>query len=327
MTVAPALVISLDFELHWGVYDLWSVAEYRANLLGARTAVPAMLALFAEHGIHATWATVGGLCCEDRRELLEVAPPRLGPCLARAGVGEDERDDPFHFAPSLVRRIADTPHQEVGTHTFSHYCCLEAGGSPADFRDDLQAAVQVMLRRLGTRPRSIVFPRNQGHAACLAVCREFGLVAYRGNPRGWLHAARPRHAESPVRRAVRLADAYLPLAGTMAYRPVDLPDAPVANVPASRYLRPWSPRLRPLERLRRHRITADLEHAARHGLTYHLWWHPHDFGAHLAENLALLRHLLRRFIFLRETYGMESLTMAEAAARLVAAMPAVSAAS
>ena len=130
-----------------------------------------------------------------------------------------------------------------------------------------------------------------------------------------------------MRRAVRLADAYLPLAGPMAYRPVNVPDAPVANVPASRYLRPWSPRLRPLERLRLHRITADLEHAARHGLTFHLWWHPHDFGVHLAENLALLRGILRCFIGLRETHGMESLTMAEAAARLVAAIPAIAAAS
>lgn len=39
-------VISLDFELHWGVRDHRSVDEYRPNLLGVRQALPAMLELF-----------------------------------------------------------------------------------------------------------------------------------------------------------------------------------------------------------------------------------------------------------------------------------------
>jgi hypothetical protein len=39
MSLQGALVISLDFELHWGVRDKRSVASYRENLLGARRAV------------------------------------------------------------------------------------------------------------------------------------------------------------------------------------------------------------------------------------------------------------------------------------------------
>jgi hypothetical protein len=71
-----ALVISLDFELHWGVRDKRSVADYRENLLGARRAVPAMLALFAEFGVRATWAIVGLLFAVSRREMLERLPAR-----------------------------------------------------------------------------------------------------------------------------------------------------------------------------------------------------------------------------------------------------------
>src|SRR5262245_13071649 len=57
-----ALVISLDFELHWGVRDKRPVdGSYRENLLGAREAIPRMLDLFEEFGIAATWATVGFL--------------------------------------------------------------------------------------------------------------------------------------------------------------------------------------------------------------------------------------------------------------------------
>ena len=31
-------VISLDFEIHWGVRDQWELPAYQENLLGVRTA-------------------------------------------------------------------------------------------------------------------------------------------------------------------------------------------------------------------------------------------------------------------------------------------------
>ena len=76
MTPFPSgsLVISLDFELNWGVRDSRPGGDYRANLLGVRQAVPALLDLFARYGIHATWATVGLLFCRSREEMLEAAP-------------------------------------------------------------------------------------------------------------------------------------------------------------------------------------------------------------------------------------------------------------
>ena len=64
------LVISLDFELHWGVRDLTPVdGPYRGNLLGAREAVPRMLELFERFEFGATWATVGFLFASTRDEL------------------------------------------------------------------------------------------------------------------------------------------------------------------------------------------------------------------------------------------------------------------
>jgi hypothetical protein len=59
------LVISLDFELYWGVRDVFALEEYASNLLGVRKVVPAVLQLFDQYGIHATWATVGFLFSED----------------------------------------------------------------------------------------------------------------------------------------------------------------------------------------------------------------------------------------------------------------------
>ena len=71
-------VTSLDFELHWGVRDLYSVEEYKANLLGGREAIPQLLEIFSEHGIHATFATVGFLFARDRTEL-QMSLPTIVP--------------------------------------------------------------------------------------------------------------------------------------------------------------------------------------------------------------------------------------------------------
>ena len=131
-----ALVISLDFELFWGVRDKRTLAGYGRNILGSREVIPALLDLFSARKIGATWATVGFLFCADKEELL-ASLPRLQPIysdvkLSPYGdlkmVGPDERRDPYHFGQSLVRRINAYEGQEIATHTFSHFYCLEEGG-------------------------------------------------------------------------------------------------------------------------------------------------------------------------------------------------------
>ena len=95
-------VISLDFELLWGVRDHADRDSYGGNVLGARDAVPKMLELFAEKGIRATWATVGFLFCESKEELLasfpselpEYSNPRLSNFSYIDEIGNDERSDP-----------------------------------------------------------------------------------------------------------------------------------------------------------------------------------------------------------------------------------------
>jgi peptidoglycan/xylan/chitin deacetylase (PgdA/CDA1 family) len=324
---AGAFVISLDFEQHWGMRDVVTIDRSRAALLGARTAIPQLLALFREFDVRTTWATVGFLFFESRRDMMAALParrpsytaPRLSPYADLAAVGDSESDDPLHLAPSLIRRIADTSGQEIATHTFSHYYCCEPGQTVDEFRADLEAACHVARRTIGRAPESIVFPRNQMTPAHLDVCRDVGLVAYRGNPDHWAYRAGRRHvAQSPLRRAVRLADAYVPLTG-MHSAAADGVGTPPVDVPASRYLRPWSRALRALEPLRLRRITAELEDAAGRGGLFHLWWHPHDFGIHLRENLGFLRRVLACFARVRERAGMESLTMSDVARRRIGA--------
>ncbi|HET9816927.1 MAG TPA: hypothetical protein VFQ33_14305, partial [Xanthobacteraceae bacterium] len=131
-----ALVISLDFELLWGVRDNRTIADYGANILGVRQVVPALLDLFAERNIACTWATVG-LLFFDTNAAMRAALPARKPRYTDARlcsynyldeVGADEERDPYYYGLSLIKRILDHPAQEIGTHTFSHFYCLEEGG-------------------------------------------------------------------------------------------------------------------------------------------------------------------------------------------------------
>ena len=83
----------------------------------------------------------------------------------------------------------------------------------------------------------------------------------------------------------------------------------MVDLPASRFLRPVG-RNAALERLRLWRITTAMETAARRRTLFHLWWHPHNFGVDLQDNLAFLRDILDHFRTLQNRYGMRSMTMA-----------------
>lgn len=72
--MSGAFVISLDFELLWGVRDHADRQSYGQSVLGGRQAIPRMLELFAKNGIRATWATVGFAFCETRDELMASLP-------------------------------------------------------------------------------------------------------------------------------------------------------------------------------------------------------------------------------------------------------------
>ena len=108
---------------------------------------------------------------------------------------------------------------------------------------------------------------------------------------------------------LRLLDSYLPLAGSHTY-PRPSPDT-LLNIPSSRFLRPYTPRLKRLDSLRLHRITSAMSQAAQKGEVFHLWWHPHNFGQYLDENMLLLEHILQAFTRLRDQYGMQSCAMCE----------------
>lgn len=317
---AGSFVISLDCELFWGVRDKRRLDDYRENLLGDRKVIPRLLDLFDEFDIHATWAFVGFLFYSDRQSLIAGLPDRLPQYVNRhffpydeiAEIGEDEPHDPFHFGGSLIREVLLHPGQEIASHTFSHFYCLEDGQTLEDFRADLEANCRA-ARNYGVELRSLVFPRNQVNPDYLEVCYDLGIRAYRGNTSSWLYRAMNEDMETGVRRALRYADAFVNLSGNRIVRPdVEGPAVPV-DVPASRFLYPqygWSA---PFDSMRIRRIAREMEAAATHGCCYHIWWHPHNFGVNQEANLAILRRILEEYQSLHDEYGFAPLSMGEVA--------------
>lgn len=316
------LVVSLDFELFWGVRDIIAVEDYRDRLLGTHRVVPLLLDLFRDYGIHATWAIVGFLFFESQKELVNHLPnrkpayadQRLSPYPYISNMDGDGRNDLYHFAPSLVQRIQAMPGQELATQTFSHYYCLEDGQTGEDFKEDLEFAIQ-QAEKVGCRIRSLIFPRNQFNPEYLPICKELGITACRANEAAWYYQGKKRRDYNYLpSRAFRLMDSYLNLSGDNCYPLPSYGDFPI-SLPSSRYLRPYSSRLHFLDPLRQKRITTAMTKAARANQIYHLWWHPEDVAININENLDFMKILLDHFNELKSKYGMQSLNMEEVTSR------------
>lgn len=206
--------VSLDFELFWGVRDQRTLSEYGRNIFCVRAVVPYLLDAFSAYGVRCTWATVGLLFFDRKDELMVFIPTTkpaytnaaLSPYPAIGGIGDTEREDPYHYALPLIRSIATYPGQGIGTHTFCHYHCLEDGQTVDAFCADLTAA-RAAADRLGLTLRSLVFPRNQFNpstfksaarpASCpTAATRNPGAT---GRPRG----RKPGPTRVPARRHLR----------------------------------------------------------------------------------------------------------------------------
>lgn len=315
----PFFTISLDFELFWGVFDVKKISQYANNILGGRAAIPLMLSLFREYNIHATWATVGMASFQNKKQLLQYIPEitpqypntKMDPYLHLKFVGETEDDDPYHFGYSLLCEIMAVQGMEIGSHSFSHFYCMEQD-NPEAFRQDLRASVDA-LGRLGILPSSMVFCRNQYTDVDLKTCREIGFDCFRGNEKNFFYKS--RRTEQPLTiRAARLIDSYVNLSGNHVCNPFETRIQGLINIPSSRFLRPWVNKTY-LQELFLKRILLAMTDSAMRGIGFHLWWHPHNFGQNLNQNISTLQTILDHYRKLNEDYGMESLNMKEVSAR------------
>ena len=312
-----SFVISLDFELFWGVQDNKSIEKYYDNLYGVHSAVPRILEEFSKHKIHATWATVGFLFSNSIDELISCLPDimpgyintQLSPYRHLSSIKSDNKDNSIYFAKELVKEISNSRNQEIGSHTFSHYYCNEKGQNIGEFSSDLQAFIN-SSKDINLNVCSLVFPRNQVNVDYLTTCSEFGITSYRGNQDTWLYKNN-NHNDSLFKRLYRLTDSFINLSGYNTYLLNEPFDSMPLNIPASQFLRPHSNYLKYLDYFKLRRIKKSMTYAAKTGRIYHLWWHPHNFGINLNDNMSFLIKVLEHYLFLKNKYEMQSLNMNE----------------
>ena len=56
-----------------------------------------------------------------------------------------------------------------------------------------------------------------------------------------------------------------------------------------------------------------MTYAAKNNELFHLWWHPHNFGKDIFNNISFLNKILEHYNTLQFKYGMKSFNMKEVA--------------
>lgn len=314
-----SLVISLDFEMMWGIIDVFSKEGYgQTNVRQVPEVINRMIALFEKYGVHATFATVGMIMYPNRKEL-EKDLPDVHPSYADTKMSPYENDyisqikleeENLFFCPDIVKEICSRKGFELGSHTYCHYYCWAPGQTAEQFDVDVQKSVEVSKGYV-SEIKTIIFPRNQVSDEHLKICGRRGLQVYRGNAIKFF--SEPRNRFDSIRnRICRLLDTYVNVGGhtTVPYSQLEYKEG-MLNVRASRMLRPYIPKLSIFESLRLRRIRKEMIHAAQKGEMYHLWWHPHNFGTNMNENFNFLEKILETYKYCHERYGMQSYTMSE----------------
>lgn len=308
--------ISLDFELFWGVRDKKTQQDYKENILGARAVIPKLLEIFLQHNIHATWATVGFLFAKNKEELRTYIPEklpgyrssRLSPYKHIDSIGENEEVDPFHYANSLICQISNYPGQEIGSHTMSHFYCLEEGQNISDFETDIKNSI-LLAQKNNIQLKSFIFPRNQLNPEYISICKKYNIESYRGNEKSFIYKENNEANTSLLIKILRFTDTYFNLTGYNTFT-INANRIPI-NIKSSKFFRPYNKKLKILEPLKIRRIKKAMTYAAKNKRIFHLWWHPHNFGISIENNIDNLLAILRQYQILNKQYGMISQNMSE----------------
>jgi len=310
--------ISLDFELNWGVFEKNIAFDKPYYFHNTRKVIPKLLALFEKYDVNVTWASVGMLFLQNKEEWLSHQPKHL-PEYTNQNVSSyawytshfsKPELEKLLFAPDLVKKITETKGQELGTHTYSHYYCLEQGQTVDDFNTDLSIAKK-LAADININLRSLVFPRNQLNHEYLKVCWDHGITSVRSNPEVWYWKS--DNKSTLAKKIFRTGDAYGIVPGETFYgadKIIKTPGLPI-QIPASRFLRPYNDKYKILNKLRLSHIINEMTKAAEKKKFYHLWWHPHNFGFFPEESYADLEVILKHYAFLKNKFNMNSFTMSE----------------
>ncbi|MDM8255593.1 polysaccharide deacetylase family protein [Phocaeicola barnesiae] len=313
------LIISLDFELFWGLsgWNKNQLLAYKAHIEGAIDALTKIIEIFKKYEIKCTIGFVGGINSKSLDDFLEAAPSQhptyknellssygLLLKLVRTGI----IDNRLLFRPDIIKLLQENPLIELASHTFSHYYALEDGQNIEQFEADITTARKESMKA-NIELKTIIFPRNQISKPYQEICSKHGFTHIRGNEESLLYKSETTPSKYDYKRILRLLDCYINITGHHTY--ITPKAGTLIDVTASRFLRPYNKMLRFLEPLKIKRIKDDIKYAAKNGEIYHIWWHPHNFGVNTDKNIEQLELICKFYKEMQNKYGIESKFISE----------------
>jgi hypothetical protein len=284
----PTVVISLDLELSWGIFDLGfddhvvKMARWTRDI-GA----PRLLNHLTGNGLSATWAVVGAIMrpsLPDVSDLPEVSYPHFSkPWFSYISKEANEFTHPEWFGARLVEMIRTAkPEQEIGFHSFSHvpfgWPGMTRERAVAEYRLCAQTA-----RELGIRTTSFVFPRNS--VAYLPELRDAGFASFRD-----VDELSLRFASKKLTSLGMIWADFVGLSPRMVEPSLK---EGIVSIPGSlliRYAAGWRKYIPDSSRLRR--LRKGLERVRRNGGVFHVWFHPENLYAERPR----LENVVARFL-------------------------------
>lgn len=306
--------ISLDFELLWGLAG-WTekqIEDYSPRVKNSVEALKKILEVLSNHDIKVTIGYVGAMKFSNSDDLISFAgdfrPNYQNPIFSSYNSILpliDKYDKKLFFCSDFLNELAKDSQIELASHTFSHFYCLENGVMKRDFEKDLK-----LMNKLDNDLKTIIFPRNQISVEMLELCSKYGFTHFRGKLNHFLYDSAKTSNRYSIKGALRLIDTYIPYSGNQNFKGINAYGG-LLSVPESSFLRPYSPILSFFDKFKVEKIKKMMSNAAKYGCSYHLWWHPHNFGLNMKENLFVLSSICEHYTFLNKKYGMESKFISE----------------
>lgn len=310
MNKSSSFVLSIDFELFWGLIDIKKINEYSENIKKVNEVIPMILKLLNKYQISCTWATVGSIMLNNYDDWISfIKKNSSGHYFLnnKNKLDKIKENQVLFFNPNLIKQILNEEGQEIGSHTFSHIILNEKKNNLHEFEDDLILNLKI-TKEQKIDLKSIVFPQNIFNKELLNIVEKHGIKSFRGNKKSFLYKNGDRISFGNFGRFLRFLDSSISISGNNIF--ISEINNKLIDIKASMFLRNYqSLKKFNLINLHLERIQKQMYLAATSNKNFHLWFHPHNFGLNPSENIFLLTKIFEYFNILNKGYGMISKNM------------------
>lgn len=308
--MAGRFLISLDLELLWGLagWNQEQIAKYIPNVENSINVLTKILEILKEYNVKVTIGYVGAMRFSSKDDFLQFVSFKkpvydYEPYSSYNSIVpliDTVYNKDLFFCPNVISSLEKNELVELASHTYSHFYCLEDGVTIENFKVDLAS-----MKKLDPKLKTIIFPRNQVNNEMLSLCKEYGFTHFRDKFDHNLYRTEKTQSRYNIKGALRLIDAYVDISGNQTFQSIDKKNG-LKAIPESAFLRPYSSSLSFMEKMKVEKIKRMMTKAANTNSSYHVWWHPHNFGQNMSENLHILDQICQHYTELHRHLGFQS---------------------